>query len=148
MLGTQANFNGFRVLASLLHRRRSTEVNHALYNVWPSPGLVHYLGALYIFGGSCPIMELCQVQNSLFVQSCVNLYWQRGCQRYCTTLEQWASAKLRRSRPIFARQSGHPVRHWALELSNFVLILCYLYLLSKVCMVVFCFIWFSFSLVV
>jgi len=25
--GTPANFNGFRVLASLLHRRRSTEVN-------------------------------------------------------------------------------------------------------------------------
>ena len=45
--GTPANFNGFRVLASLLHRRRSTEVNSPLNYVWPSPGLVHYI---YIWG--------------------------------------------------------------------------------------------------
>jgi len=36
--GTPANFNGFRVLASLLHRRLSTEVNQTLHDVWPSPG--------------------------------------------------------------------------------------------------------------
>jgi len=63
--GTPANFNGIRVLASLLHRRRSTEVNHTLHDVWPSPGLVHYV---YTFGGSCPLTEFCQVQNSLCVQ--------------------------------------------------------------------------------
>jgi len=40
---TPANFNGFRVLASLLHRRRSTEANQTLHDVWPSPGLVDYL---------------------------------------------------------------------------------------------------------
>jgi len=36
-------------LASLLHRRRSTEVNQTLHDVWPSLGLVHtyaFLGAL------------------------------------------------------------------------------------------------------
>jgi len=33
--GTPANFNGFHVLASLLHRRRSTEVNQTLHDVWP-----------------------------------------------------------------------------------------------------------------
>jgi len=63
--GTPANFNGFRVLASLLQRRRSMEVNQALHGVWPSPGLVHYI---YIFGGSCSLTEFCQVQNSLCVQ--------------------------------------------------------------------------------
>jgi len=31
--GTPANFNGFRVLASLLHRRHSTEVNQTLHSV-------------------------------------------------------------------------------------------------------------------
>ena len=31
--GTTANFNGFRLLALLLHRRRSTEVNQTLHNV-------------------------------------------------------------------------------------------------------------------
>jgi len=39
--GTSANFSGFRVLAALLQRRRSTEANQALHDVWPSPGLVH-----------------------------------------------------------------------------------------------------------
>ena len=39
---TPANFNGFRVLPSLLQRRRSPEANQTLHNVWPSPGLVHY----------------------------------------------------------------------------------------------------------
>jgi len=42
-LGTPANFNGFRVLASLLHRRSSTEVTQTSHDVWSSPaGLVHY----------------------------------------------------------------------------------------------------------
>jgi len=39
--GTPANFNGFRVWASLLRRRRSTEVNKNMHDVWSSPGLVH-----------------------------------------------------------------------------------------------------------
>ena len=34
--GTPTNFNGFRVLAALLQRRRSTEANHqTLHDVWP-----------------------------------------------------------------------------------------------------------------
>jgi len=33
---TQANFNGFRVLVLLLQRRRSTEANQTLHDVWPS----------------------------------------------------------------------------------------------------------------
>jgi len=39
--GTLANFNGFRVLASLLQRRRSTEANQTLHDVWPSHALGH-----------------------------------------------------------------------------------------------------------
>jgi len=64
-LGTPANLNGFRVMASLLQRRRSTEVNQTLHDVWPSPRLVHYI---CIFGGSCPVTEFYQVQNSLSIQ--------------------------------------------------------------------------------
>jgi len=41
--GTPANFNGFRVLASLLQRRRSTEANQTLHDVWPSPARLHYI---------------------------------------------------------------------------------------------------------
>ena len=43
VLGTPGNFSGFRVLASLLHRSGATEVNQTLHDVWPSPGLVHYI---------------------------------------------------------------------------------------------------------
>ena len=60
--GTLANFNRFRVLASLLYRSRSTEVNQTLHDVWPSPGLVH------TFVGFCPLTEFCQVQNSICVR--------------------------------------------------------------------------------
>jgi len=63
--GTPANSNRFHVLASLLHRRRSTDVNQTLHDVWPSPALVYYI---YIFWGSCPLTEFCQLQNSLCVQ--------------------------------------------------------------------------------
>jgi len=62
--GTPTNFNWFRVLAPLLQRHRSTEANQTLRGVWPSPGLVHYI---YISGGSCPVTEFCQVQNSLCI---------------------------------------------------------------------------------
>jgi len=64
--GTPANFNGFRVLALLLQQHRSTEGNQTLHVVWPSPGLVHYI---FIFGGSCPLTEFCQVQCSLCVEA-------------------------------------------------------------------------------
>jgi len=78
--GTLTNFNIFCVLASLLHQRRSMQVNQTLHDVWWSPVLVHYI---YIFRGSFPLTELIlQVQNSLCVQV------------YCTALEQSVSAKL------------------------------------------------------
>jgi len=44
--GTPANFNGFRVLASLLQQRRSTEANQTLHNVCPLPGMVDYMYTL------------------------------------------------------------------------------------------------------
>ena len=80
--GTPANFNGFRVLPSLLQRRRSTEVNQTLHDVWPSPGLLHH--------GCCPLAEFWQGKIHFVPKSCVLLYWQR----YSTALEQWASDKL------------------------------------------------------
>ena len=71
--GTRANFNGFRVLASLPQRRRSTEVNQTLHDVWPSPAwLVWYI--IYTFSGTLPLTEFCHVQNSLCIQVCVLLY--------------------------------------------------------------------------
>jgi len=54
----------FRILPSLLHRSLSTAVNQTLHDVWPAPGLVHYIH----FGGSCHLTEFYQVENSLCVQ--------------------------------------------------------------------------------
>jgi len=96
--GTPENFNGFRVFASLLQRRRSLGANQTLHDVWPSPGLVHYI-IRYIFGRSCPLTEFCPVQNQNFARCkihftsryCVLLYWQH----YCTARQQRVSAKLR-----------------------------------------------------
>ena len=62
--GTPANFNGFRVLPSLLQRRRSPEANQTLHDVWPSAGLVHYI---YIFG-LLASKGILPGANSLYVQ--------------------------------------------------------------------------------
>jgi len=110
--GTPANFNGFRVLASLLHRCRSVEASHTLHDVWPSPGLVHYL---YIFGHSCPLMEFCRVQPSLCIQVL----------RYpvlAVLLHGTRAVGVRQTlqHGIFTWQGGHPVRHWAVALSSCV----------------------------
>jgi len=85
--GIPANFNGFRVLASLLRRRRSPEANQTLHDVWPSPGLLHYI---YIFGGFCPWRDFARCKIHLWSKSWVLVYWQR----YCTAHQQRASAKL------------------------------------------------------
>ena len=63
--GTPANFKGFRVLASLLHRRRWTEINQTLHDVWRFPGLIHYIYTCWI---SYLLTEFWYVQNSLCVQ--------------------------------------------------------------------------------
>jgi len=80
--GTPADFNGFRVLGSLLQRCRSTEANQTLHDVWSSPELVHY--NIIYFLGHLPLTEFCQVRKIHFAsKSCVLLYWQR----YCAALE-------------------------------------------------------------
>jgi len=50
--GIPANFNGFWVLVSLLHRRLSTEVNLTLHCVWLSLGQVHYM-YVYVYVYVC-----------------------------------------------------------------------------------------------
>ena len=45
---TAVNFNGFRVLPSLLQQRRSPEANQTLHDVCPPPVLVHYI---YTYSG-------------------------------------------------------------------------------------------------
>jgi len=86
-LGTWANFNGFCILASLQRRCRSPEANQTLYDLWPSPGRLHYI---YIFGGFVPWRNFATCKIHFASKSCILVY----CQRYCTALQQRASAKL------------------------------------------------------
>ena len=92
VLGTPTNVNGFRVLAALLQRHRSTEANHTLHGLWPCPGLVHYI---YIFGGSCPVIYgmLPRAKFILHPASVALSYFGSVTAQH---LEQWARAKLRR----------------------------------------------------
>jgi len=102
--GTPANFNGFRVLAALLQRRRSPEANQTFHDNWPSPRLVHYMG-LYIFRGSWRLAEFCHVQNSLYVQSLEFSYTSNVTTRHSSSGR----------RPNFARRG---TRNGIMELSQ------------------------------
>ena len=76
--GTPANFNGFRVSASLLNRRQPNFARCWAVS-WACTLYIHFFALL-------PPNGILPVQNSLCPKSCVFLYWQR----YCTALEQWA----------------------------------------------------------
>jgi len=109
--GTPANFSGFRVLVSLLQRRLSTEANQTLHNVWPYPELVHYI---YIFRGSCPVTEFCQVQHSFCIQALSSsilaalLHAMHGTLvvSISQTLQHWTEGA------TYIQQGGHHVGHW------------------------------------
>ena len=114
-LGHPTNFNGFRVLASLLHQHRSTEVNQTLHGVWPSSGLVHYI---YISGskssgGSCPLTEFWQVQNSLCIQILHSPIGLLAALLHGTRAVGVSQA-LRHSAEdaTYVRQGGHHVGQW------------------------------------
>jgi len=106
--GIPAAFNHFRVtLASLLQRRRSTEANQTLHDVWPYPVLVLHIH----FGDSCPVTEFCLVQNSLCVQVLHSpilaaLLHGTRVMGISQTLRLWAEGA------TCIRLGGHPAGHW------------------------------------
>jgi len=105
--GILANFNGFCVLASLLQRRRSTEANQTLRDVLPSPGLVRYI---YIFRGSCPVMEFLPGAKFTLRPSLVLSYIGSVTARHSSSGRQlnWVRAE----GATYIRQGGHQVGHW------------------------------------
>jgi len=106
--GVPANFNWFRVLASLLQRRRSTEANQTLHDVWPSPAQLHYI---YIFGGCCPVTEFCQVQNSVCVFQVLRSPIGSITARHSSSGHEPNFAALSTGRHLYS--AGRPLR-WAL----------------------------------
>ena len=78
--GTTAKVNGCRVLPSSLQRRRSSslEANRSLHDVWPSPGVVHYV---YISGALALSCSFAPCKIHCTSKSCVLLYWQHYSSR-------------------------------------------------------------------
>ena len=107
-LGRPSNFNGFRVLASLLQRRRSTESNQTLYDVWPSPARLDYV---YIFGGCCPVTEFCHVQISVCVLQVLRSPIGSVTARHSSSGREPNFAALSTGRHLYS--AGRPSR-WAL----------------------------------
>ena len=101
-----ANFNGLRVFASLLQRRRSTEANQTLQDVWPSPGLVHYTFS----GALTPLRNFARCKIHFASKSCALLYWQRTA-RDSSSGRQPNFAAFSRGRHLYS--AGRPSR-WAL----------------------------------
>jgi len=86
--GTPANFNGFRVLASLLQQCRSTEVNQTARCLAMS-----WTGTLYIhLPGLLPHNGILPHAKFTFLHP--TLAFSYIFQHFCTALKQWMSAKV------------------------------------------------------
>ena len=110
VFGTPANLNGFRVLASLLQRRRSTEANQTLHDVWPLPGLVDCIyfrrllprnlpGAIYFASSkSCALLLAALLHGTRAVGASQTLRrWSQGWGRHLYSAgrpSRWASAHI------------------------------------------------------
>ena len=130
--GTPTNFNPFRVLASLLQRRPSTEVSKTLQDVWPSTGLIHYVHILGPNGISPdakftlrPSLAFSYIASVKAKFHCAIWFEADSIMRFgfcCTALEQQLSAKLCgvvqgmelwnfAEGAIYIRLGGHHVGH-------------------------------------
>jgi len=96
--GTLANINGFRVLPSLLQRRRSPEANKTLHDVWPSPWLAHY-----IFGALAP-----DSLGFAYIGSVTARHSSSGCQP--NWHKEWNHGTFAGG-TTYIRQGGHHVGH-------------------------------------
>ena len=114
--GTPTNFNGFRVLALLLQRRRSPEANHTLHDVWPLPGLVDYI---IHFRRLLPVTEFCQVQNSMCVLQVLRSPIGIAAARHSSIGHQSIFAALNRGRHLCSA-GGHHVGHWPTFLAYYI----------------------------
>ena len=118
VMAAQPNIGGVlcetSVIPVLVRRRKLSPTPTARV---PSSNAVNVLPVpykpSYIFAGSCPLTEFCQLQNSLYVLL--------NCQRYCTAPQQQAPVKLWRH--IYIRQvAGRPSRLAPAHILVFILL--------------------------
>jgi len=104
---TPANFSGFRLLASLLHRHRSTKVNHTLHDVCLSAGL----DTIYTFQGLLLSNRILSGAKFTFRPSRSFSYIGSVTARHSSTGRQPNFAVFSRRRHLYIRQGGHHVGH-------------------------------------
>jgi len=97
--GTPANFNGFRVLASLLQQCHSTEASQTLHDVWLCPGLVEYL---YTIGAKFTLRP-----PSLALSYIGSVTARHSSSGREPTLRHWAQGA------TYIQQGDHHVGHWS-----------------------------------
>jgi len=105
---TPANFNGFRVLVSLLHRHRSSEANQTLHDFWPSPvpyNIYTFLGALASWWNFATCKIHFASSFALFYIGSVTARHSRVV-GVSQTLRRWAEGA------TYIRQGGHHIGHW------------------------------------
>jgi len=108
---TPANFNGFRVLASLLQRCRSPEANQTLQDVWLSPALAHHI---YISGALAPDGILPGAKFTLrpslalsYIGSVTARQWSSGRQpNFAVWYKEWNYGTFPDG-SMYTRQGGH-----------------------------------------
>ena len=107
--GTRANFNGFRVLASLLQRRRSTEANQTLHDVWPSPAGY----TIYIFWRLLPRSGILPGAKFTLRPPSLALSYGSVTARQSSSGREPNFAALSTGRHLlYIRQGDHHVGHW------------------------------------
>ena len=97
------------MLALLLYRRRSRDVNQTLHDVWSSPGLVRYV---YLSRGSCLLTEFFKMQNSLCVQvlRTARHSTSRRQPNFVAWYKEWNYGTFTES-ATYTRQGGHHIGH-------------------------------------
>jgi len=103
--GTAANFNGFRVLPSLLQRRRSPKANQTLHDIWPSPGLVQWAGI--VSDALTPDRILPGAKFTLHPSHCTVLQ-QRALAKLCGVVQGVELRNFRRGHQLYS--DGRPSR--------------------------------------
>jgi len=108
VLGTPANFNGFRILAGFFTAPMS--LNRGQPNFARCLAVCSASTLCVHFGGLLPPNVVLPGAKFTLYPTCVLLYWQR----YCTAPEQQVSVKLRRlaEGATYIRQRGHYVEDW------------------------------------
>jgi len=107
---TPANFNGFRVLAALLQRGRSTEANQTLHSVWLSPGLVH---DIIHFRGFLPRYGILPGAKFSLRSSLAQSYFGSVTAWHSSSGRQPTFAALSTGRHLYSASAGRPSR-WKL----------------------------------